>query len=230
MCVKTWNVTRHLEYSWKDGKVVHVALPNGVSKETERNVSTEFAWLFPGDPLSHDAAPIDLFKDMDWGNRSGRPSPSIMNLFVIYESVESPLVAIEVFFHLCVNRYNVSVSQNVLSRALDSSSTKTTFGPVLVPPYPGQLLNATSIVSPDDKEEKFPFGGLRFWLMKLSLDGWLSSNYDNSGNEIGTASARLAWMISDAFYRKETGQAISDPVMEAVTNLTRNIAMSISQR
>lgn len=201
-----------------------VSLPNGISvylgdvaedfRRESLTLSSEH------DPISHDARPEDTSLEFT--------EPTLANVFLIYKDRADSITAIEMSFHLCVNRYNISVSQNVVSRILQSSSTKTTTEPPIIPSYRPQLSNITSIVSADDSKERFPFGKDQFSTMKSLLAFMLNGTSHWPHGVPGEYVGRVGWLILDAFRRMDKGQTIEDPVMEVMANVTRNIAASLS--
>lgn len=213
VCAQTWNVTKYLRYY--DG---HVSLPNGISVMVGFN---ERLTLWTGsDPISHDVGPFN-------NNETDQSGTALTNAFIVYEN-GTEYSAIEILFQLCVNRYNMSVSRNVLFRTLQSSSTEATA--VEAHLYQGDMINVQSIVSPDDNNEKFPFGGKRFTLMKSTLRSMLTGSVKFNRSEYLPAdnNGRIGWLISDADTRKQRGQVMGDPFTEVVTNITRNVAAGLS--
>lgn len=106
ICTKAWHVANQLNFEMKDGRMVNIPLPNGVflDAEPQRTSRTDFVWLSSGHgPVSHEA------------NSSKLSETTLTNVLVFYLSGSTPPAAVEVLFHLCVNRYNVTMSQNVVS-------------------------------------------------------------------------------------------------------------------
>ncbi|KAH6894460.1 hypothetical protein B0T10DRAFT_545972 [Thelonectria olida] len=224
VCTKTWNVTKHLKYAVKDYRLVNISLPNGAflgrdDKEPIKSLNTDFAWLSTGHgPVSYDA------------NSSELTNTALSNFFLVYDSSRVSPSAVEVLFHLCVNRYDVSISENMVSQRLNSSSAKTVEEPVEIEGL-GSNFNSTSIVSPDDEQVKFPIGGLGLSIMGSALDALLDGTYNEygGGDSLSSPGTRFGTLLRTSTLKNPLGQGVEDPIMGVVANVSRNIAASLSK-
>ncbi|KAM0421049.1 hypothetical protein ACHAPT_011120 [Fusarium lateritium] len=216
VCTKTWNVTRHLNHTFGNSGPQDASLPNGVRVTTANTTwipaDNALLWLVSGyDPISWDT------------NSSALNEVVLKNFFIIFSAQYARPTAIEVLFHFCVNKYNVSISENIVSRKLVNTSIDTE--EVEVEIDENISINATAILSPDRYRVRYPFSSEGLYLIQYALSVVMNgSDHDECWSGAGAVPYRLQRIIQDAVLN---GQG-ENPIMEVVANVSRNIAASLS--
>lgn len=226
LCVDYWNVTEYLNVTKGPGGVglEMASLPNGVTA----NLSTNFMTLVS---LSNGQKPI--FSEMD---DAVGAKPALFNFSLIYITSGSGAVhmgAIEAMIYFCVKRYNVSITENLLSRKVISTSANATFGEADVEGY-GRM-NTTIMDVPEEPGTTFTIGGAGLSSMYSKLRSAMNgtySDYVEDPQALGLAAARYQNGISydpPDLIGKNNGKVPKDVIIgDAIANITDNVVTSLS--
>lgn len=220
VCAKTWNVTKHLTVTESSRGINNFSLSNGAFLHANTDPYSSMAWLLNGYPSLSWASP-----DLN--------ATAVSNFFVVYyDPTYTEPSAVEVLLHMCVRTYNISMSENVISKKQVAVSTETVDGEAKIRMLGDTTVNVTSIVAPGRSDTNFPFGLMGFYLMQraaqVMLNGTSFSYYATGMSDMGSAPARVESFLQEGFEMKDEHRVVEDPVMGVVTNMSRNIAASLS--
>ncbi|KAF4949626.1 hypothetical protein FSARC_13419 [Fusarium sarcochroum] len=224
VCTKIWDVTKYLDFGMEDGIVVNISFSSGISYERIFHVRPseygDLVWLTTN------------YRAVSYGPKWSKfTNTTLFSFAVTYIHNEDPPLTLEVLFHLCVNRYKVTMKENVVSRQQEGSSTKTAYGPIASDLPGAQEAEGDYILSPAGKPAKFPLAYMAF----SSVDNRILNDtiYDGPATPSGYTkpATRFAYLFRAALMDKSRGRLrkSGDPVLGVVTNVSRNIAASLSR-
>ncbi|KAF9873993.1 hypothetical protein CkaCkLH20_08365 [Colletotrichum karsti] len=217
VCVKTWNVTAFLNVTYGDGDSSHVlkfaSLPNGAYS----NLS-----ILSSGMVSLNNGQQPMYTAFD---ESEIPKTRISEFSIIYSVHNQGVRAVEAMFYFCIQRYNVSVHNNIASRELIDATVDSGYFLFNIT-QTSSPINLTGLKVPGEPNTKFPYGGRVVPLLRDSLDHALNGTFSqisSPGSERGRAPSRF-FSAFDEMYTPDTKHKMGD----AVTNITNNVARSLS--
>ncbi|KAF6787643.1 hypothetical protein CMUS01_16437 [Colletotrichum musicola] len=224
VCAKVWNITELLNVTygptWWTGGYAHV--PNIASLPSGRysNLSI-FNW---GMVTLNQENVLQHTKDLQM------PKISLSYFSIIY--LTDKVRAAEVMFHFCVQQYNVSVHDNVVSRELIGATADAEIGSLTyeTKTKTGETTIGTDdlfgLKVPDEPGIKFPYGGTGQSWLRGSLKDAFSGTFSRIGatpSEKGRAPSRFfAGFGSGDIWDSD------DALMEVIVKITDNVARSLS--
>ncbi|KAK4195627.1 hypothetical protein QBC40DRAFT_269118 [Triangularia verruculosa] len=243
ICINMTNVTHLLTYDdlipgtpeWrKKGKPrTNASLPNGVTFRPTgdfragRQVGLDIGigagvtsnWSDP--PLQQEISSLSF-------NGTAGQRAELSSVFILHAN---PIRATEIMFHYCINRYNASVSENVPSSRLLSSTTKVGYEDESNPH------GRKYLIDPNDGNVTYRFGSTsNFFLANHLADFWR----EDTGNCTGsTQLATIRDVLSvTMFYswrayekgREEQGDLVEQDLFYygMIRNVSLNIAMGLT--
>ncbi|KAI9147567.1 hypothetical protein HJFPF1_12593 [Paramyrothecium foliicola] len=196
VCTKHWNVTSALNTTTEEMERAerissNVALPNGLNV-TFRSGYSQLD-LHPSPSMLGDQQYVPLWATK---NDSVITAPSLFNLTVFWYTTPGydhlKLGAVEILFYLCVNLYDVSVTDNIPSRVLINSTYNEFDGPIVVENTPYQ--NISGLRVPGDPTEVLLYnidalGKTSRYLSEI-MDGTNVAGMPGVGRDLGPRMAR----------------------------------------
>ncbi|KAL0935998.1 uncharacterized protein CTRU02_208213 [Colletotrichum truncatum] len=218
ICAKTWNITNLLNVTYgkgKESKMLKLAsLPNGAYA----NLSMPNMGM-----VSLSSGMKSLYVEPE-----DSTTDAVSQFQIIYSLYGGGIGAMEANFYFCVQRYNVSVHENIVTRELIDATADAEYDLFPMPNHPAPV-NLTGLKVPGEPGTKYPYGGKGMSALQSSLASTPNGSYSQlsgSALERGRAPSRYFSMISDA-YKKANGSAES-VVEGAIWNITNNIARSLT--
>ncbi|KAM0277645.1 hypothetical protein ACHAQH_005673 [Verticillium albo-atrum] len=219
ICVKTWNVTEFLNVTYGRGDESRMAkfasLPNGATS----NLSVPNMGL-----VSLNSGQQPLYSDLD---DDAIPKSPLFSFSTIY-SITSTIGAAEALFYFCVQRYNVSVHDNIDSRELVDKTAEAEYDMFSMPNHPAKV-NLTGLKVPGEPDTKFPYGGKAIATLEDSLSYALNGSYSqisSPGSERGRAPSRYLNALDEV--DRLSDYSGDGDFGEVLVNVTNNIARSLS--
>ncbi|KAM5350587.1 hypothetical protein ACJ41O_007092 [Fusarium nematophilum] len=219
ICVKTWNVTDLLavNYTTGGGKQypLSATLPNRVYADLDTSDATRVSLFAGGESLyesREDDAPDSTAK--------------ILSFVLVYSAMVDRndggsggvVGAMEMLFHFCANRYDVSISENVLSQKLIASSSDIVYKEVSYGDGTSTV-NTSCVAAPEDSDEFFPIGGYKTEMLATDLGIYL-----NGSTADGDGGRQLDGLTPQRGKNVTTHVAFYG----VVKNITENIGLSLT--
>jgi hypothetical protein len=239
VCSKYWNVTLALNITHettarkgsKESKTIKITrLPNGASA-TWREGIAGVALVQYGTPVGPAGTPLRRTQPL-WITLDDFVvgTTSLTNFTIIWHA-QGKIGAVDVLLHLCVKRYNVTVQDNISTRDLLDSTHQEEYGPVVVDGTPEQ--NATALKVPGSSE-KMPFGSDALGEIRLLLRGIMNGQNKGGTGSQDTLNKRIS--ATEPYFRGVTfaetgsreGMSLEEVQFEAISNITDNVAFSLS--